>query len=70
MAERERKYLSEERASANRRNELISEGANLEVQDIALDRQAADITTAKARIADRLKEIDAEVAKLPAPEEG
>lgn len=70
MAERQRQYLSEERVNANRRNELVHEGANLEAQLLGLDRQVDDIETAKGRINERLKEIDTEVKKLPAPDEG
>lgn len=61
-------YLTEERRVENRRNELVAEGANLEVRVDALDRQMADLAEARQRCLDRLDEIDKEVSKLPAPE--
>lgn len=62
-------FLTEERANEQRRNELNSEGQQVETQMLQVDRQLRDLATAKLRLTERRDEIVAELEELPEAEE-
>lgn len=62
-------FLSEERQTEQRRNELRSEGEQLEMQALQIQRQLDDLNLALERTQERLADVVKEFGDLPEPPE-